>query len=150
MLGAGRGGIKGVGENLCPTRVPVLWVGRCGRCCTLYTPQVGCWLWEAMNLARPGGLGAVLVKRFSVSVISDTAGHHRRAENKMGALGVAWSALGPKGGVGRERGGAGWFSRGQESLVVCDWSAGKPSIGRLDMALYGGLLWGGAYLATVW
>jgi hypothetical protein len=55
--------------------------------------------------------------RFSVSGIPDTAEHCGRAENKMGAPGAARSAQEPKGGEGRERGGAGWFPLVRESLV---------------------------------
>ena len=70
------------------------------------------------NPSSPGGVqGALFGTRFSVSGIPDTAGHHRRAENKMGAPGVAQSAPEPKGGEGREGGGAGWFPHGRESLV---------------------------------
>jgi hypothetical protein len=50
--------------------------------------------------------------RLSVSGISDVIGHLGRAENKVGALGVARSSPGLKGGEGRERGGAGWFPQG--------------------------------------
>ena len=65
-----------------------------------------------------GGQGAVLGTRFSALGIPDTTGYQGSAENRMGALGAAQSALELKGGEGRERvGGAGWFSHGQESLV---------------------------------
>ena len=47
--------------------------------------------------------------RFSVSDIPDAAGHHGRAESKLGDSGVAQPASGSKGGEGKERGGAGWF-----------------------------------------
>ena len=123
---SGHGGIKGVGENPSPTRVPVLWAGRCRSTAghMLSTqPQVGVWLWEAMDPARGGwtrggprslGLTEARDNRFSVSVssIPDTAGHRRRAENKVGALATTWSDPGPKGGESRERGDAGWFPHG--------------------------------------
>jgi hypothetical protein len=49
---------------------------------------------------------------------ADLAGHHGRAENKVGASGATQSAPGPlKGGEGRGREGAGWFSHRQEPLV---------------------------------
>ena len=75
-------------------------------------PRVGVWLWEAMNSAlrrwtrgspRSLGLTEARDNRFLVSGIPDTAGHLGRAENKMGAPGVDWSALGPR----KERAGAG-------------------------------------------
>jgi hypothetical protein len=47
--------------------------------------------------------------RFSVLGISNAAGYHGIAENKMGAPGAAQSSPGPKGGEGRGRGGTGWF-----------------------------------------
>jgi hypothetical protein len=83
---------------------------------------VGDWLREATDPSSVGGgQGAVLGTRFSASGIPDTTEHCGRAKNRMGNLGVARSALGPKGGEARERGGAGW-------------SAGKPSGLRLDVA----------------
>ena len=74
-------------------------------------PWVGVWLSEATESQLSGWwTGAVLGTRFSASGIPDTAGHLRRAENKMKALGMAQTALGWKGGeVG---GGTGWFSCG--------------------------------------
>ena len=53
-----------------------------------------------------GGQGAVLGNRFSDSGIPDTAGHCGRTENRMGTLGVARSAPGPKGGQGKGRAGS--------------------------------------------
>jgi hypothetical protein len=41
MSGSRHGGRKGLGENPCPTRVPVLWAGRCGGH-TLHTAPCGC------------------------------------------------------------------------------------------------------------
>ena len=84
-------------------------------------PRVGVWLWEATDgpshqgrtRGSPRSLGLTEARdnRFSVSVssIPDTAGHRRRAENKVGALATTWSDPGPKGGESRERGDAGWF-----------------------------------------
>jgi hypothetical protein len=57
---------------------------------------------------RSLGLTEARDNRFSVSGIPDTAGHHGRAENKVGALWAAWPASGPKRGEGRGTGGAGW------------------------------------------
>lgn len=74
-----------------------VWVSGCGK---LQTQPEGV----------DKGQSAVLGTRFSVSGISDTAGHLGGAENRMGVPGVAWSALGPKGGGGGV--GAGWFSHG--------------------------------------
>jgi hypothetical protein len=81
-------------------------------------PQEGIWLWEATEpqlgrkwtrgSLRSLGLTETRDNRFSVSGIPDTAG----AENKMGDPGVTQSALGPKGGEGREKGGARWFPCG--------------------------------------
>jgi hypothetical protein len=67
-----------------------------------------------MQLNLPGdGQGAVQGlwphDRFSVLGISDTTGHHGRAEKKMGAPGAARPSPGMKGGEGKERGSAGWF-----------------------------------------
>ena len=81
-------------------------------------PRVCVQLWEATDPAHwgwtrgsPRSLDLIEARdnRFSVSGIPDTAGHHGRAENKMGAPGAAQSVLEPKGGEGREREGAGWF-----------------------------------------
>ena len=90
-------------------------------------PRVGVWLWEATEPQFPRGwtrgslrsLGLMEARdnRFSVLGIPDTAGHRRRAENKMGALGVPWSVPGLKGEEGRGRVGTGWFPCRQESLV---------------------------------
>jgi hypothetical protein len=83
-------------------------------------------LWEAtephlargwtMGSQRSLGLTEDRDNMFSVSGIPNTAGHGGRAENKMGALGAAWSTPGPKGGEGREREDTGWFPhrRGSE------------------------------------
>ena len=132
-------GIKGVGENPCPARVPVLWAGRRGRTTKPFprgpggclamgshgTPPLQGWTRGSL---RSLGLTEARDNRFSVSGIPDTAGHLRRAENKMGALGEARSAPGPRGGKSRDRVGAGWFPHGRESLV-CGWNAGRPSEG---------------------
>ena len=55
VVGTGR--IKGMGENLRPTRVSVLWAGRLYRTAR---PWVGVWLWEATE-PQPAedGQGAV-------------------------------------------------------------------------------------------
>jgi hypothetical protein len=68
-------------------------------CSTLSTwPGVGVWLWEATDPARggwtSGGLRSLDLmeardKRCSVLGIPDVARHHRRAENKVEAPGVA-------------------------------------------------------------
>ena len=70
-----------------------------GDCLTLFTwPEVGIYLWEATeSKLSVSGQGAGLGNRFSILGIPDTTGHHGRAENKMGSLRVAWSALGLKG-----------------------------------------------------
>jgi hypothetical protein len=74
--------------------------------------------WTPARWGWGDGYRAVLDNRLSVSGIPDTAGHFGRAENKWGpAKGAAHSSLGPKGGEGRRRGGAGCFPLGQESLV---------------------------------
>ena len=55
-------------------------------------------MWEATeSKLSVSGQGAGLGNRFSILGIPDTTGHHGRAENKMGSLRVAWSALGLKG-----------------------------------------------------
>lgn len=99
---------------------------------------MGVWLWKATDPAHRGGQGAVLGNRFSVSGIPDTAGHHGRGENNMGAPWEAKLAPGPKGGEGRERGGAGWFPVPTKTRVlgpVSGWSTGRPCGWRLDVAL---------------
>ena len=87
MLGSGSGGIKGVGENPSLTSPGALGEQMRKDCHTLSTqPQMGVWLWEARNPSlggrQNGGSGGGLVNPR------------------------------PKGGEGRERGGAGWFPRG--------------------------------------
>jgi hypothetical protein len=72
--------------------------------------------WTRSSL-RSLGLTEARDNRFSVLGIPDTAGHLGRTENKMGTLGAAWLSPGMKGGEGREKGGAGCFPLGQESLV---------------------------------
>ena len=66
-------------------------------------PQVGVWLWEAMDPAHRGctkgilrslGLMEASDNRFSVLSIPDTAGHRGKAENKVEALGAALSSPG--------------------------------------------------------
>ena len=61
---------------------------------------------------RSLGLTEARDNRFSVSCTQDAAGHHGRAENKMGAQGAALSSPGLKRGEGRERGGSEWFPHG--------------------------------------
>jgi hypothetical protein len=115
-------------------------------CCVLSTwPWVSVWLCEAMNPVRRGWTGGSLRSlgltetrdiRFSVWDIPDTAVCHRRAENKVGPPEAAWSSLGLKRGVGRGRGGAGWFPlRWVVPTLVRGWSTGRPSGWRLDVAL---------------
>jgi hypothetical protein len=74
---------------------------------------------------------------FLVSGIPDTSGHHERAENKWGPLGVAQSLPGPKGGEGREREGVLGGSHAGESSLSSPWLelTGRPSGARLDTAL---------------
>jgi hypothetical protein len=128
MRGSGHGEIKGVGENPRPATVLVLWAGRHGRTVACFPHVLGGCL--AVGSYRPSpwgrtrgrhrclGLMEARDNRFSVSGIPDTAGHCKKAENKMGAPGGgSVSPPGLKGGEGRERGGAGWFPRGRESLV---------------------------------
>ena len=130
-----------VGENLHPARVLVLWSGRHWKI-TAHFPQgpgggclaVGSYrpILRGWTRSSPGSLGLTEARdnRFSVSGIPDTDGHCRTAEDKMGALGLAESAPGTKGGEGKERGGSGWFPLGP----VHGWSAERPSGGRLDAA----------------
>jgi hypothetical protein len=112
LLGSGCGRIKGVGENLCPAIVPVLWVARNGRnaacflCCLREATEPQLWGGGGVGV---WGQGEVLGNRFSVSGIPDTAaGYHKRAENKW-QLCHSWSR-----GWG---GGSGWFPCIRESLV---------------------------------
>ena len=78
---------------------------------------------------RSLGLTEARDNRFSVSGIPDAPGHRRRAENKMGALEEAWSPPGLKGGEGMERGVAGWFPHGRESVVQSCWDVRRCSLG---------------------
>jgi hypothetical protein len=76
-----------VGENLSPARV---WCsGRAdvgGLPHAFHMAQVGVWLWEATEPSPLSqGLTEARDNRFSFSSIPDTAGHHGRAENKIGA-----------------------------------------------------------------
>jgi hypothetical protein len=66
--------------------------------------------------------------RSSVLGISDTAGHLGRSENKVKSWGAVWSSSGPKRGEGRVTG-------AKVLGPVRGWSAGRPSGGRLDVAL---------------
>ena len=124
-----------VEENLCPARG--------SRRTATYFPCNPEWVSGCLKPLNPssagGGQGAVLDTRFSASGIPDTAGHHGRAENRMGA--------GSGGGVdsvspwAEERRGQG---RGIHCVVpmqarilglVHGWSTGRPSGRRLDTAL---------------
>ena len=69
--------------------------------------------------------------RFSVSGVPDTAGHGGRAENKVGP--VIPRAEGRRGQG--ERGLWGVLTWVRVFGLVCGWSAGRPSSGRLDVAL---------------
>ena len=111
-------------------------------CHTLLTwPQVGVWLWEAMDpspqwvdkrQSKVSGPREARDNRFSVSGVPDAAGYCGRDENKVKAPGAAQS----KRGEGRERGAAGWFSCRRESLIQSGgWNTGRPSSGRLNVAL---------------
>ena len=125
MEGSGHGGIKGVGENPCPARVPVLWVGRLGRT-VAHFPQGPGWVSPCGKLRTQPAEGVnngqskaseARDNRFSVLGIPDAAGHLRRSENKMRAPGVTWLSPEPKGGKGKEERGCWWFPCGRESLV---------------------------------
>ena len=59
-----------------------------------YRPSLGGW---ARGSLRSLDLTEARDNRLLVLGIPDTTGHHGRAENKMGSLRVAWSALGLKG-----------------------------------------------------
>jgi hypothetical protein len=72
--------------------------------------------------------------RFSVSGISDTTGHLRRAENKMGAPGAAQSRDRREEMAGRE-GVLGVFTSVRVLGLVPGWSSGRPSSRRLDVIL---------------
>jgi hypothetical protein len=106
-----------VGENPCPTRVPVFWAGGCrgvshafhmapGGCLAVGThrlqPMSGCgW---ARGSSRSLGLTEARDNRFSVAGIPDAIGHRRRAENKVRAPGMAWTSPEQREGrEGRER-----------------------------------------------
>jgi hypothetical protein len=138
VRGKGRRGIKRVGENPESHQSSGALGGQKWKDCRTLSmrPRVGVWLWEAMYpSSEGGGQGAVLGTRFPASGIPYTDGHHRRAENGMGAPGAARSSLGPKGGEGRERGRY-WVVPTQARVLgpVCGWNARRPSGGRLDMA----------------
>lgn len=106
-MGRGRGVNKGSWGKPSSCQSSSALGGRTWKDCpTLSTlPWVGVWLCEATGPSSAGGgQGAVLGTRFSALGIPDTTGYQGSAENRMGALGAAQSALGPKGGEGRERG----------------------------------------------
>jgi hypothetical protein len=107
---------KGVGENLCPTRVPVLWAGGHGRTVARFPcspgwvsscgkprnpAHVGAGGRKARGCSRSLGLTEARDNRFSVLGIPDTTGHLGRVDNKVGALGAAWSSPGLKGRRGQ-------------------------------------------------
>ena len=90
--GSRHGGIKGVGENPSPARVPVLWAGGCGRMfCSPHSPSwISCsvkpwtqslvgWMWRGS--LRSLSLIEARDNRFSVSDNPDAAVCHWRAEN---------------------------------------------------------------------
>jgi hypothetical protein len=98
--GHGGDGIKGLGE----TRIPEQAMRKDYHMLSTL-PQVGVWHCEATDPSSAGGgQGAVLGTRFLALGIPYDDGHHRRAENRMRALGGGSSAPGPKGGEGRGRG----------------------------------------------
>ena len=101
-------GKRGEGEKPCPTRVPVLWVGRCGRTA------------HALH-AAPGGHLAVLT---TVVVYHHggwwKSGSPRYQVLSLWELRTEYEWHWAPGRKGREVGGevgAGWFPHRQESLV---------------------------------
>ena len=85
-----------IGERASPPiddqqdRPLVLWAGGQGRTASCFPCGRGCVSGhgKSWNPSSGGdGQGTVLGTRFSALGIPDTAGHHRKAENRMGALG---------------------------------------------------------------
>jgi hypothetical protein len=75
-----------------------------------------------------GEQGAVLGTRFSALSIPDTAGHHGRAENRMGAPGGGSVSLVAEGRKGQgERGHWVFPTRARVLGPVSGWSTGRPS-----------------------
>ena len=132
-MGTGHGGIKGEGENLHPARVLMLWAGRHGRLPQAFqVVPVGVCLWEATDPARRDGQGAILGSRLSVLGIPDTMEELRTNGGPRGTL-VSPGAEGRRGHGERGH----WVVPTRVKVVgpVCGWSAGRPSGGRLDVAL---------------
>jgi hypothetical protein len=88
------------------------------------------------TLVNGSGQGEVLGTRFSASGIPDTTGHHRRAENKMGAPRSGLVNPGDEGRRGQGKRGH-WVVPTQARVLglVHGWSAGRPSSGRLYVVL---------------
>jgi hypothetical protein len=91
-----------VRENPRPARVPVLWAGGHRLLHAFHVSPGRCLAVEVRDSSprwtrgSPRSLGLMETRdnRFSVSVIPDTAGHHRRAENKVRGLWAARPAWG--------------------------------------------------------
>jgi hypothetical protein len=137
--------IKGVEENQCPTRVPVLWVGRLGRTATCFPCGSG-WVSGCEKPLDPssagGGQGAVLPlwasrrpEITSSQSRASHAGYRGRAENKLGPRGWLCQSLRAKGRKGQGENGH-WVVPTQVRVLgpVRGWSTGRPSSGRLDTA----------------
>ena len=92
-----------------------------------------------MGESALGSLGLTEARdnRFSVSDIPDTAECHGRAENKVRALGMAQSVPEPKGRREQGEKGGRWVvsTRVRVLGLVHGWSTGRPSGGRLEVAL---------------
>jgi hypothetical protein len=114
-----------VGEDLRPARVQVLWADTGGLLHT-FPAAPGGYIVVGSHGPHPteGGQGAVQgpwaswrteTTSFSVSSIPDTAGHHRRAENKVKAPGL----LGHPQGQREER-------AGREGVLGCSHMSKTP------------------------
>jgi hypothetical protein len=140
----GIGGIKEVGENLSPSRVPELWAGRLGArglgvgSHTLSTRPPGRCLAVGNHWTQPArgwtrGSPEITGSQSQAShTLLDTAEELR---TKWELPGAVQSSPGPKGGDSRERGDTGLFLRGRVLGSVHNWSTRRPSCCRLDTAL---------------
>lgn len=129
MWGSGHGGNKGSEREPASHKSSSVLGGRTQRTAT-HSPRSPGWVSDCVKPQTPGpqwvgrgqseDSGAHGGQRKQVLGLGHPRCHHMSpygAENKVEAPEAARSSLGLKSEEGRERGGSGWFSHGQESLV---------------------------------
>ena len=132
VLGSGRGGIKGVGENPHPPEFRCSGAGGLGRLPHAFHVDPGGFLAVRSRWTRGSPRYQVLSLRHLRHCWAP-----QKSREQMGAPGAAWSSLGLKRGEGRGRGGSWVVLTPTWARVlgpVRGWSAGRPPGGRLDMA----------------